>query len=518
MIKKFFDKYPHSLQRIFEIMPGFLLWVVLTSPLWMSIHWPILLGNLVIIFSVYWFYRGLQFVAGLIIGYRYYLRDIQIDWLDACHSLDFTTLPNPSSLPKATDLPKHLIVIPVGGSGYETLRATVLGLAEQNYPKELIYISISFEKRLVDTRVDYYEDTKRKLIQEFEPIFGSNLMFFYHPSDLPGEVIGAAANRTWGNRMAVELLEAKGERISDFLTTSPDEDLIFHKEYLGVVSYRYLINPKREKRFYQTAVYLFHNNYWKVPGIIRAWSMWLTLPVLSSSVTHLAKRETWSCYTLNLGLMKQVNYWDTSIGIDDTPFFWRPYDFLNGDFECDCFFVPLYADSVYHPNIKENLIALYKQLVRWGWGVVAFPIAMHVLVKNKNIPILNKIHRVMIMVELIALLRIASIIFTFAIPVSNLISVSSEAYAFSYQIPDTLSRVMTLLFILAFPALYYRFKLTPPKPDTWSNFRYWKVFIMDIAWQVVVLYTYTFFPFLVGPTKLMFGKKYGFLVTRKIKD
>lgn len=490
------------------------MWLVLTSPLWMSLNLAKLLANLVIILAAYWLYRAILFTFGIVIGYRRYTKAIKEDWLKKCDELNLAELPDLETLPKNSKLPKHLIVFPVGGAKYDTLEKSLEALEKQNYPLDHIYISLSFEERLILQDPKYFKEMQDKLRDRFK-VFGNRLMMFEHPKDIPGEAIGAAANRTWGTKEAVIELEKRGENVYDYLITSPDEDIRLHKEFLGCISYNYLTIQQRQQKFYQTAIYLFANNYWTVPLLIRSWSMSLSMPVLSSSVTHEADRETWSCYTLNLGVMKAVNYWDTSIGIDDTTFYWRPFDYFNGEFDCKSFYVPLYADAVYHPNKIQNYKAQYKQLVRWGWGVVAFPIAMHVLFSNKKIKWTKKFRKFLVMTEIIVLYKVAAIIFTFTMPLIVILNPEFRYYVNFIEFPRTLEKIMQVLTFLMIPAMFYKFQLMPPRPKNMSGFELWMTFIMEIPFHFVILYTYAFFPFIIGPTRMMFGKKYNFVVTKK---
>ncbi|MCA9385119.1 hypothetical protein KC717_00560 [Candidatus Dojkabacteria bacterium] len=514
LIRRISLKYQHSVTRFFEILPGFFIWFLLTSPFWFAQRLSVVFGNLLIIFAVYWTYRAAIFLIGLIIGYRYHKKEIAIDWRKQIQALQPSSIPDLDILPSDSIFPKQLIVIPIGGAKYDILKHTLDAIDAQNYPKERIYVSLSFEERLIENDPEYFETMKNMIRKDFAH-FGERLMIFDHPKDIPGEAIGAAANRTWGNKQAIKTLEEKGETIQDFITTSPDEDIRFDKEYLGAMSYRYIVSEKRLQKFYQTAVYLFSNNYWKVPSLIRAWSMSLSLPVLSSSVTHLHDRETWSCYSVNLQVMKDVNYWDTSIGIDDTPFFWRPFDHFNGDFHCETFFVPLYADAVYHPNAFTNYKAQYKQLVRWGWGVVAFPIAMNVLLQNEKIPFFVKLRKIFIMFEIIVLFKLAAILFTFAIPIIGLLNPQFNSLQVSSLLPQTLSLIMTFLTIMIIPSAIVKLLLMPEPPSDWSKFKVAISFLIEIPLQILLLFTYAFLPFIDGPTRMMLGHNYDFVVTQK---
>ncbi|MCA9385135.1 hypothetical protein KC717_00640, partial [Candidatus Dojkabacteria bacterium] len=288
-----------------------------------------------------------------------------------------------------------------------------------------------------------------------------------------------------------------------------------HSEFLGALSYSYLTSKNRIQKFYQTAVYLFSNNYWDVPSIIRTWSMSLSMPVLASSVTHRKNRETWSCYSINLGVMKKVNYWDTSICIDDTPFFWRPFDFFNGEFECEVFYIPLFADAVYHPNKITNLIEQYHQLVRWGWGIISFPIACKVLLENKNIPLSKKFKKLGVMFELFVVVKIAAILFAVSLPILFLIHQDFGGHVYLYSLPKTLSVLMTLLTCCMIPMLYIKYQLLPSHPSDWNKFKQVGHFLIEVPLHFVILYTYAFIPFLIGPLMMMLGKNYEYKIIKK---
>jgi hypothetical protein len=73
--------------------------------------------------------------------------------------------------------------------------------------------------------------------------------------------------------------------------------------------------------------------------------------------------------------------------------------------------------------------------------------------------------------------------------------------------------------------LYFKFKLLPSfvsKEGTLKGgLSYGKrlsglfYFLIEIPLHFVVLYTFAFFPFLVGPTQMMFGKSHVYKVVKK---
>ncbi len=503
-MQKVITHYEDKLQRVFEIIPGLSIWIILLSPFWGGKAFPLAMADLITILAVYWFYRASLNTVGTIIGYERYRRAKNQDWLKKCRSLAHVELPDPSSLP-ATLLPKQLLVYPQTMPKFEVLESTLQGILNQNYPLELIFVAISSEERSIRKDPQTYIDLEKKLRAAF-PQFGDRLMLFRHPDGLPGEVIGAAANRRWGAKNAVAELEARGENISDFLITSPDEDIVFHPQYLAACTYQYLINPKRKQRFYQTAVYTFNNNYWDVPILIRVLASSLTIPVLASSVIEKHKRETYSCYSLNLELMKAVDFWDPSVGIDDTTFYWRPYFYLKGEWECEVFYIPLNADAVYDPSYIKNHREQYKQYLRWGWGVITFPIALKGLLAAKDIPLWKRLGKIWHLFEVFVFFKVLAYLLTFSIPLILLLNPQLQELVIWYSLPNTISSIMGVAVIFLLPTTIYKLLLAPPRPKNWTNLRYFATALIEAPLNIINLLTFSFLPFIEASTRMMFGQ------------
>jgi hypothetical protein len=492
-------------QRILEIYPGFLMWFLLLLPLVGSNTLPLFVINFIIILSVYWLYRALLVTIGGIIGFIRYKRALKKDWLVECSNLKRENLLNPEELPKDNILPKQLIVIANYGENYDILSRTIKAITEQNYPKERIYVAISIEERKAK-KDEEYAKRGEYLKRDFGEWFGDRLMFFVHPDNIVGEAIGAAANRTWGTKSAVELLEGKGEDINEFLVTAPDGDIVFHKEYLASMSHKWLTSEDRNKKFYQTAVYTFNNNYWQVPLLVRILSISLTLPILASSIVERNRRETFSCYSLNLSLMKNVNYWDTSLAIDDTTFYWRPYEYLNGDWHCEVFFIPLAADAIYDPRYIKNHVEQYKQYVRWGWGVISFPIGIKVLLNNNRIPFYERIAKFFHLSEVFIFSKVIAYLIAFGIPILLIFNQNLDNLVISYTAPRTISLILNITTFLIFPTAILKILLIPPKPESMSNIRFVFTLLIEIPFNIVSLLTFSFLPFVEATTRMMLGQ------------
>lgn len=527
MIQTLVAKHESKFLRLFEILPGLLIWILLLSPIWAGPVFSTLFGSpklvldiyggFIIVLAVYWFLRASLTMIGTAIGFIRYKQALSVNWLQRSLDLQRQELPSPESLPVGQFLPKHLLVYPVGAAEYDVLARTLDGIRNQNYPLELLYVAISMEERLIRRNPEYFAKMQTDIKQNF-PEFGDRLMIFEHPDGLTGEVIGAAANRTWGAKNAVSELTGRGESIGDFLITSPDEDIVFHPQYLAAATYQYLISPYRKQRFYQTALYTFNNNYWDVPMLIRVLSASLTIPVLASSVTEKYKRETFSCYTLGLDVLAEVGYWDVHLGIDDTTFFWKPYFHFKGDWECEVFFIPLMADAVYHPNYVRNHREQYKQYVRWGWGVISVPMAAVGLLKYPGIPLAHRLEKLIHIFQVFVLWKVMVYLLTFAIPGFFLLNSQYSILVDWYAIPNTLSQIMGIAVVFIFPTTLFKGLLAPPYPSNWSKLKYFGIMLIEAPLNILTILTFSFAPFIEASTRYMFGQKPFKMVTWTEKE
>ncbi len=509
------EKYDNFFQRLFEIIPGLFIWILLLAPIWGGFSFPLLIINVFLLLTVYWLYRATLLAVGSFIGFVQYRIDIKKNWMEEIKKLDIKELPDYESLPNDL-IPNQLIVIANYGEDYSVLSRSIKAIMNQNYPKEKLYLAISIEERKAKKDPEYGKRGEY-LKKDFGEFFGDRLFFFVHPDGIEGEVIGAAANRTWGVKNSVLEIEKRGIDVRNFLITAPDGDIVFHKEYLAAATFKWLISEKRNNKFYQTAMYTFNNNYWQVPILIRILSTSLTLPILASSVLEKFRRETFSCYTLNLQVMKDVNYWDTSLAIDDTTFYWRPYFYFHGDWHCEVFFIPLSADATHDPSYVKNHIDQYKQYVRWGWGVISYPIAMKILLKDNQIGIVEKFYKMFHLFEVFILYKVMAYLLTLGVPIVLILNGDLNELVISHTVPEMISRIMTFAAIFIVPTALLKLLIIPKRPSNIGKLKFFFLTVSEIPMNFIVLMSFSFLPFIDASTRMMLGQPHAKSITWSTK-
>src|SRR5579864_8168680 len=78
--QKLFTRYPVKTRRLLEILPGFLAWMLILSPLWGSLLVPTQLAYSILFFDVYWLYKSFSLVVTASIASRRIGKAEKEDW------------------------------------------------------------------------------------------------------------------------------------------------------------------------------------------------------------------------------------------------------------------------------------------------------------------------------------------------------------------------------------------------------------------------------------------------------
>lgn len=509
----FIDRYDRQITRVFEILPALTSWLVLLSPIWLGLLWPTAVAFVLAFLAVYWVYRALVHTVGILVGYRRWQAEEKVDWLERCRKLDWSSLPEPATIPASLAGLKHLVLIPVVNESHAVLEMTLASIAASAYPKENLFVVLPIEERGA-------KEVKKSL-QKLAAKYGQDLgtvWTFVHPAGIEGELVGGGApNRTWGAKGAIKKIKKLGLKVEDFVFTTFDADTVIHPQFLARLTYAYLTSDRRLHKFYSPAIYHFNNNLWEVPSLMRIEANMVTLATLSSRALNLDLHETFSCYAVPLPTLIDADFWDVTL-IDDTVFYWRAFFARDGDFEAVDFFLPISNDAVQGKDFLDSHKSLYKQLFRWGWGSVTTPIALRGFLRNKKVPIRIKILWTYNKFERHAIWRTVVFLITFGYALLALVSETIRQTAIGYRLPEVISFVLTFGLIFILPSSIYRQKIIKPMPKGWPL---WKKTLAWLEGPLVILnlLTFSFIPGLEAETKMMFGKHYKKLYhTSKIRS
>lgn len=504
MLTKFVEKNDNFVRRFFEIFLGLSTWTLLTSPIWLGLFFPPAIVYLLAFFTVYWFYLATKHSLGLFYGYIRHKKEMKVDWWASCKALDFNSLPDKKTLPSSLDKVMHFILIPFVNEPEEIVKSSIECILNQTFPSKQVTLVYTMEEKYAEEmikRIERVVTPHRSKLHKF--------MYFVHPAGIPNEAIGVAgANRTWGAKHAVEAMIKDKENIRNYIFSTIDADHVLHTQYLARLTELYLTSDHRDNHYYSTAVHLFNNNLWAVPTMMRIEANAITLGSLSSWGNHKVHttEASFSCYSASLQTLIDADYWDVQLGVDDTIFYWRAFFARKGKFDGIPHFIPYSADAVQGSTYWGSYKSLYKQLVRWGWGAIDFPLSMREFLKNKDIDLHKKVSWFLKHIERRIILINIVFLITFGFGIVTLVNPNVKQTTFAYSLPDVMSSILTVALIFLVPATFYRFKFADPMPKKWP---FWKKILGFLEGPLVILnlLTFSFFPFIEAQTRLMLGKR-----------
>lgn len=482
------------LQRIFEMIPGAFTWGFILTPFLASIMGlSEILVLYITIIAVYWIYRAFRFVYGLFLGIRRTERDLRVDWIGkvkAEYREDYDKL-------------KYVLIYPIYREGLETIEPSIAGWAGSDVDTQKISVVVAMEEKFATQCIENFEYIKQKYGPEFKEI-----VYYIHPANIEGEVRGVKGpNINWATRRFVEKIESRGENIEDYLLFTFDCDQIPHKKYISAITYKFLSAQNRFQHFYCSAVHTFNNNLWRVPALVRIFSMSLTLVVLHSWTVTKRSRDTWSSYAVSLKTVKDVNYWCPDIENDDTAFYWNALVRFHGNFSGEEVYIPTYNDAVENESYVNTHRSLYKQQHRWGWGIIVFPTTIAGLYYNRKISLKNRLNVIWTLFDNQLLFLTAVYLITFGIPILNLFNQEFMNNPITYQIPSIMGYILGAAFVLNVPIVLLRRKIMPV-PEGWPWWRHVWDFLETGAVTINML-TFGFIPYIQAQTELLLGKRPG---------
>ena len=503
MFDKLLQKYEKQVHRFFEVLLGVVTWGVLLSPFWLGVLYPAVIVYMLTLLTVYWCYMAFKHTLGLRTGYLKYREEIAKDWLAECQKLKFADLPDKPTLPTSLENTYHLVVVPVVDEPSEVLSGLIDSLSAQSFPKSQIVLTFTAE-----------EKHAKEVVARVEVLLGDraglfkNVFYYVHPSGIPGEAKGdGGANRAWGCRSVVGDLTKQGENIRNYIFSNFDADHVIHPQYFARLTCLYLTTDRRDHHFYSSALPLFDNNLWRVPLMMRIESNAVTLGVLADwAVSKGRLKKTFSAFSTSLQTLIDADYFNVYLGADDTIFYWRAFFARNGDFDGVCHYIPYAADAVEGRDYWDSHRSLYKQLLRWGWGAVDFPLSMAEFLKNKEIDFVKKFHWTLRHFQDRVILVNIVFLVTFGFGIVTMVNPLVRQSSFAYSLPRIMSYILTATLVCLAPATYYRMKLNVPYPKDWPLWR--KAFVyLEGPLIIINLLTFSFVPWLEAQTRMMFGSK-----------
>ena len=488
--------------RFLEIVPGAALWAFFITAIILSIFYPFAFALYILLFDLYWIIKVFVMGAHMIWGYRLLnwtrrqnwrarLEKIEpgegiIDWREIYHVVILTTYQEP----------------------LEILRPSVAAAAQADYPRaKKIFVLATEERDKEDARQNAVA-LRGEFAHHFE-----HFLVTEHPDGIEGELKAKGANATWAARELKVLLEREKIPLDRTLVTTADADTRLDRQYFTVLSYVFATDHNRERHSYQP-IALYSNNIWDVPAISR-------LSALGASFWQIIEGTrpwrliTFSTHAMTMQMLVDIDYWAVDIVNEDSRQFYRAFFHYDGDHSVVPVFIPVYMDAVLAPRYAQTLKNQYLQKRRWAYGIEHFPYVVLESIRNKRIPLMNRITIPFRIFEGNFSWASSSVILLFLGWFPFLFGGAYRETVLASNIPLLSQRLLAFTWISLTVTIVISSRLIPERP---LHHRKSKWIEMILQWTLTPVTAVIFgsIPAIDAQTRLMFGRYMGFWVTPKV--
>lgn len=489
-----FTRYPVKTRRLLELIPGIFSWTLITSPIWGSFLIPEAIAYFILFFDVYWFYKSFSLMVSAHIASQKIRAAEKINWLHKTKPLE------------NFDKISHVVIVPNYKENVLKLRESILSIARQTLPTKQIFVVLAMEEREKDA-----PEKANKLIAEFKNTFG-DIFASFHP-DIEGEVKGKSSNQAYGAKVAYEKLFISGKRDIHFATVSSvDADSIFDKQFFAYLTYKFLSDPMRYHKFWQSAN-VNYNNFWNVPAPVRViaffGSLWRTGVLVQKD--RLISNST---YSLSFAMLKDVGFWDTDVVPEDYRIFFKAFYKLKGQAWVEPIFLKTSMDAPQSKGYFATLANKYHQERRWSWGVSDDPLFIKWWFTVPNVPFVRKTI-LLYNVLLDHFLWPANwFIITVAANVMPFINPAFSRTTLGYNLPRLAGFILTSCLIALLTMIIIDFR-NQKKYESISKTRKF-LFPLEFILLPLVGFFLSTLPAIISHTQLMLGKRLEYKVTEKL--
>lgn len=491
--QKIFKLYPVKTKRSLELLPGLISWSLILFPVWGSIFIPYILAYFILFFDVFWFYKSFSLLISAFIASKKIQSTEKKQWIE--------------EVKKEVNFKKisHVVVIPNYQENIQKLKDTLFSLASQTFPAKRIFVVLAMEKR-----EEGVHQKASALIKQFKNVFG-DICASYHP-DVHGEVKGKSSNQAYGAEEAHKRW-VKDEVIDINFTTisSVDADSIFDPQYFALLAYKFLQDPNRYNKFWQSAN-VNYNNFWNVPAPIRVisffGSLWRTGLLIQKD-----RLVTNSTYSLSFSMLRKIGNWDTDVIPEDYRIFFKAFYALEGKVWVEPLFLKTLMDAPLSSNYVKSLKNKYHQERRWSWGASDDPVFIKWWLTVPNVPFIRKTLMLGNILLDHFLWPVNWFIITIAANIMPLVNPVFSRTTLGYNLPRLAGFILTLCIFATIAMILVDFKNRPKNQV--SLIRQF-LFPLEFILLPVVGFFLSALPALISHTQLMLGKRLEYKVTEKL--
>lgn len=512
------------LYRFFEIVPGALSYGMIAVLIILSIVSPFVAAIYLLLLILTLFIKSIGIAFHTIRGHGYLVKAQRVDWhrrleeledpIDSYEKLshqqssgfgykahqenlrliaaDADNYPKPSQL-------YQMVLIAAYNEDYDVIQPTIESVRDTTYNNKQIILCLAYEER----GGKQIEKTAQRLKEEYNDTF-KTFQIVKHPADLPDELVGKGPNITYAAQVMERWCDQQGIEYKNVMITTLDSDNRPHPTYFDYVAYEYIVQPDRKHLSYQP-IALYFGNIWDAPAPMRVIatgnSFWT---IISSMRPHTLRN--FAAHSQPMDALSEMGYWSKRSIVEDGHQYWRSYFYFGGNYSVIPIHVPIYQDTVMANTLKQTLIAQFKQLRRWGYGVSDIPyVATRLFTRRRNVPFFEGFARFVRLVDGHVTLATMAVLVTFGGWVPLLLNPEASRNIAAHALPEVISVIQRVATVGLFITILLMLKMLPPRPARYKRRR---TIGMVLQWLLMPITSicYSALASFNAQTHLMLGK------------
>lgn len=398
-------------ERLFCALPAVLSWGILISATVFSFTQPLIAAIFIIALDIYWLMRIFYMTIFLVLAYGILAVEKETDWIARCHELESgeTVLPglrakrrkalrarkirqffvlnnqirtlkkifrNRPVIPPFDSI-YHVVIIAASKEGREILEPGLKALTRSQFPSSRLLPVLAVEARAGESHTRIAHELKKQYQSHF-----FDFLVAEHPDGIAGEARVKGANVTYAAKEVAHFLEARKIPFKNVIVSCFDADTVASPEYFTALTYHFMRHPKRERASFQP-IPVYHNNIMQVPAFARVLETGSSFFQLIEA-TNPEKLVTFSSHSMSFNALVEIGYWPVDMISDDSAIFWKALIHYGGDYRVVPMYVTLSMDVASAGTLWKTLVMIYRQKLRWAWGVENIPIVFRAFLKENR--------------------------------------------------------------------------------------------------------------------------------------
>jgi len=497
------------LYRALEMLPGFLAWGTIFLIVILSFLEPVWMAFFIIAFDIYWLIKTVYLSLHMRSTFQRMRAYLKRNWMEELKAIS----PGSGVLSNTTwEEIHHLIILPMYQEPLSVVRESIASLTRAHYPLDRMIVVLAPEERGGPDTLATAEAVER----EFKDSF-FRFLVIPHPDGLPGELRGKGANIAWaGKRVHTEIIDPLQLPYEKVLTSVFDIDTVVHPDFFACLTWHYLTVPDPLHSSFQP-IPLFINNIWEAPAFARVFAFSTTFWQMIQQARP-ERLVTFSSQSISFKALVDIGFWQKNVVSEDSRIYWQCLLRYDGNWRTVPLYFPAYMDANVAPNFWETLKNQYKQIRRWHFGIENNPYFLFGFIKNKKIPLLQKLHTGFFMVENSHSASTNSfIIFLLGWLPLFAGDIAFSQNVLSYNLPQITRYIMNLAMFGLVTTTTLSIMLLPPRPPKYGKFA-WVWMVLQWILLPFNLVIFGSIPAFDAQTRLMLGKYLGFWVTPKARS